>query len=89
MKGEVSLDTWSGMLCGNLSLKKAMSMSKNRKKKQYYMYGYMLLAIVGCVVACSSLISNDYAKLAIVMGLLFGGIYGLMRCLDSEKKEAL
>ena len=36
-----------------------MSMSKNRKKKQYYMYGYMLLTIVGCVVACSSLIPND------------------------------
>ena len=62
-------------------------MSKNRKKKQYYMYGYMLLTIVGCVVACSSLIPNDYAKLAVVMGLLFGGIYGLMRSLDSEKKE--
>lgn len=57
-------------------------MSKNQNKNKYFVYVYVLLTIAGCVLACSSLIPNDYVKLVIVMGTLFVGIYGLMKAMS-------
>ncbi|MGM9758787.1 MAG: hypothetical protein ACI30I_01560 [Parabacteroides sp.] len=62
-------------------------MSKNQNKNKYFVYVYVLLTIAGCVLACSSLIPNDYVKLVIVMGTLFVGIYGLMKAMSPSITE--
>lgn len=56
-------------------------MSKNKSAKTR-IYIYVLLTIAGCVLACSTIIPNDYLKLIIVMGTLCIGLYGIMRSLS-------
>lgn len=67
-------------------------MAKNNSAK-FGIYLYVLLTIAGCVLACSSIITNDYIKLVIVMGTLCVGLYGIMKGLSSHSsdtdKEAL
>lgn len=65
-------------------------MSKNKSGK-VRIYLYVILTIVGCVLACSSIIPNDYLKLVIVMGTLCVGLYGIMKGLShpgSSTEEA-
>ncbi len=56
-------------------------MSKNKSNKGR-LYLSILLIIAGCVLACSSIIPNDYLKLVVVMGTLGVGLYGIMRGLS-------
>ena len=58
-------------------------MSKNKSGKSR-IYLYVLITIAGCVLACSSIITNDYLKLVIVMGTLCVGLYGIMRGLSNS-----
>ena len=44
---------------------------------------FVLLTICGCVLACCSIIPNDYIKLVVVMGSLCVGLYGIMKGLSS------
>lgn len=53
------------------------------KKSKSRIYLYIALTIVGCVLACSSIIPNDYLKLVIVMVSLGAGLYGIMRSLST------
>lgn len=56
-------------------------MSKNNSGK-YAIYLYVLLTIAGCVLACSSIIPNDYLKLIVVMVTLVVGLFGIMKGLS-------
>lgn len=58
-------------------------MSKNKSGK-VGIYLYVILTIVGCVLACSSIIPNDYVKLVVVMGALCVGLYGIMKGLSQS-----
>ena len=40
------------------------------KKNKFSIYIYVVITIIGCVLACSSIIPNDYLKLVVVMGAL-------------------
>ena len=53
-----------------------------KKSHKYGIYLYVLLTIAGCVLACSNIIPNDYLKLAVVMGTLCFGLYGIMKGLS-------
>ena len=57
-----------------------MSAKNSSKFKVYF---FILLTILGCVLACTSLIPNDYLKLVVVMGSLLVGIYGISKSLGS------
>jgi len=59
-------------------------MSKNNNSGKVRIYLYVLLTIVGCVVACSSLITNDYLKLVIVLVTLCIGLFGIMKGLSAD-----
>ena len=59
-----------------------------KKSHKYGIYLYVLLTIVGCVLACSNIISNDYLKLVIVMGALCFGLYGIMKGLSTPSETA-
>ncbi len=53
----------------------------------------IIITIAGCVLACSSIIPNDYAKLLVVMAALGYGLFGIMKGLshhsaDEEKEDA-
>ena len=67
-----------------------MSAKNSSKFKVYF---FILLTILGCVLACTSLIPNDYLKLVDVMGSLLVGIYGISKSLgravtnDSEEEK--
>lgn len=61
-------------------------MSKNKSNKTR-IYLSVILTIAGCVVACSSIIPNDYVKLVIVMGALGIGLYGIMKGLSHSGSE--
>ena len=61
-----------------------MATNKSNKIRTYL---YVLLSIAGCVLACSSLIPNDYVKLVVVMGTLFIGLYGIMKGLSQPQTE--
>lgn len=61
-------------------------MAKNNKSGKIRIYLYVLLTIAGCVLACSSLISNDYLKLGIVMAALCVGLFGIMKGLSRPKE---
>lgn len=56
-------------------------MSKKNSGK-VCIYLYVILTIAGCVLACSSIISNDYLKLVVVMATLCVGLYGIMKGLS-------
>ena len=47
------------------------------------MYIYIFITIIGCVLACSSIIPNDYLKLVIVLIALGVGLFGIMRSLST------
>ena len=59
-----------------------------KKSHKYGIYLYFLLTIVGCVLACSNIISNDYLKLVVVMGALCFGLYGIMKGLSAPSETA-
>ena len=48
------------------------------KKNKFSIYIY-----IGCVLACSSIVPNDYLKLVVVMGALGVGLYGIMKGLST------
>lgn len=56
-------------------------MSNNNSKIS--MYIYIFITIIGCVLACSSIIPNDYLKLVIVLIALGVGLFGIMRSLST------
>ena len=51
-----------------------MSTKKSNKTR---IYVSVIITVVGCVLACSSIIPNDYLKLLVVMGALGYGLYGM------------
>ncbi|MDR0429286.1 MAG: hypothetical protein LBH58_02265 [Tannerellaceae bacterium] len=53
------------------------------KKSKKNIYFFILLTIIGCVIACSSIITNDYLKLVIVMVSLCVGLFGIMKSLSN------
>ncbi|MDR1980455.1 MAG: hypothetical protein LBQ39_02385 [Tannerellaceae bacterium] len=57
------------------------------KKAKLGVYLSVILLIAGCVLACSSIISNDYLKLVIVMAFLCGGLYGVMKSLSTPEDK--
>lgn len=61
-----------------------MSKKKSNKIRIYFS---ILLTIVGCILACSSIIPNDYLKLVVVMGSLGVGLYGIMRALSTPANQ--
>ncbi len=52
------------------------------KKSQIWLSA--IIAIIGCVVACSSIIPNEYLKLVIAMGAIGYGLFGFMKALGSS-----
>ena len=52
------------------------------KKNKFSIYIYVVITIIGCVLACSSIVPNDYLKLVVVMGALGVGLYGIMKGLS-------
>ncbi|MDF9831695.1 hypothetical protein [Parabacteroides sp. PF5-6] len=54
---------------------------KNSGKVRIYLF--VLLTIAGCVLACSSIITNDYLKLIIVLAALCIGVVGIMKGLSN------
>lgn len=59
------------------------------KKNKLNLYIYIVITIIGCVLACSSLIPNDYLKLVVVMGSLGVGLYGIMKSLSTPSEETI
>ena len=59
-----------------------------KKSHKYGIYLYVLLTIVGCVLACSNIITNDYLKLVVVMGALLFGLFGIMKGLSTSNETA-
>lgn len=55
------------------------------KKSKTGMLLYLLLTIAGIVFACSSIITNDYLKLVVVMVSLCVGLFGIMKGLSSPR----
>ena len=65
---------------------KIMATNNSSKFKTYL---YIALTILGCILACSSIIPNVYLKLGVVMASLIIGIYGISKSLSkSESKES-
>lgn len=62
-------------------------MASNKNTKKVQMYLYIALTVVGCILACSTLIPNDYLKLLIVMTSLVFGLYGIMKSLSNSGEE--
>lgn len=58
-------------------------MSSNISNKTR-IYLSVIITIIGCVLACSTIIPNDYLKLLIVMVSLGYGLYGIMRGLSNS-----
>ena len=53
------------------------------EKNKVSIYIYVVITIIGCVLACSSIVPNDYLKLVVVMGALGVGLYGIMKGLST------
>ena len=53
------------------------------KKNKFSIYISVVITIIGCVLACSSIIPNDYLKLVVVMGALGVDFYGIMKGLST------
>ena len=68
--------------------KENKTMTTHKKSHKYGIYLYVLLTIVGCVLACSNIITNDYLKLVVVMGVLFLGLFGIMKGLSTSTETA-
>ncbi|MDO4756783.1 MAG: hypothetical protein Q4A54_10580 [Parabacteroides sp.] len=56
-------------------------MSTNKNKISIYIY--IIATIISCVLACSSIIPNDYIKLVVVMATLGFGLFGIMKSLST------
>ena len=63
-------------------------MTTKKNSHKYGIYLYVLLTIIGCVLACSNIIPNDYLKLVVVMGTLDFGLYGIMKGLSHPTETA-
>lgn len=59
---------------------------KNSGKIRIYLF--VLLTIAGCVLACSSIITNDYLKLIIVIAALCIGVVGIMKGLSNTEETS-
>ena len=59
-----------------------------KKSHNFGIYLYVLLTIVGCVLACSNIFPNDYLKLVVVMGALLFGLFGIMKGLSTSNETA-
>jgi len=59
---------------------------KNSGKIRIYLF--VLLTIAGCVLACSSIITNDYLKLVIVIAALCIGVVGIMKGLSNTEEAS-
>lgn len=57
-------------------------MSSNKSNKSTVWLS-VFITILGCVLACSSIIPNDYVKLVVVLGALGFGLYGIMKGLSN------
>ncbi|RHJ85356.1 hypothetical protein [Parabacteroides sp. AM08-6] len=57
------------------------------KKSKSRIYIYVIFTVIGCILACSSIIPNDYLKLVIVMGALGVGLYGIMKSLSNPSSS--
>lgn len=58
-----------------------MSTNKSNKTRIYLS---IIITIIGCVLACSSIIPNDYLKLLLVMLALGYGLFGIMKGLSNS-----
>lgn len=58
-----------------------MSTNKSNKTRIYLS---VIVTIIGCVLACTSIIPNDYLKLLIVMCALGYGLFGIMKGLSNS-----
>lgn len=58
-----------------------MSTNKSNKTRLYLS---VIITIIGCVLACSSIIPNDYLKLLVVMLALGYGLFGIMKGLSNS-----
>lgn len=54
-------------------------MSTNNSSKRYKIAFYALLTVLGCVVACTRIIPDDFIKFMIVIIALLVGVYGLIK----------
>jgi len=54
-------------------------------KNKFSIYIFILLSVAGIVLACSSVITNDYLKLVIVMVTLAIGLFGIMKSLSNPE----
>ena len=59
------------------------------KKNKFSIYIYVVITIIGCVLACSSIVPNDYLKLVVVMGALGVGLYGIMKGLRNSQPRKI
>lgn len=57
-----------------------MSTKKSNKTRIYLS---IIVTIIGCVLACTSIIPNDYLKLLVVMAALGYGLFGIMKGLSN------
>lgn len=64
--------------------KKKIIMAK--KSNKFNLLVSIVLILVGCVLACSSIIPNDYVKLIVVLAALAYGLYGIMKALSSSEE---
>lgn len=64
--------------------KKEIIMAK--KSNKFNLWVSIVLILVGCVLACSSIISNDYLKLVVVLASLAYGLYGIMKALSTSEE---
>jgi uncharacterized membrane protein len=58
------------------------------KKSRKGMYLSLLLIIIGFVFAFSSIITNDFLKLIVVMVTLCVGLFGAMKGLSSSEQAS-
>lgn len=57
-----------------------------KKSNKFNLLVSIVLILVGCVLACSSIIPNDYVKLIVVLAVLAYGLYGIMKALSSSEE---
>jgi predicted membrane channel-forming protein YqfA (hemolysin III family) len=60
---------------------------ETKQKNKLLKILYILLMIAGCVLACSTIISNDYLKVAIVLVTITTGLFGFMKSLGGSPEE--
>lgn len=66
------------------SQKKKIIMAK--KSNKFNLWVSIVLILVGCILACSSIIPNDYVKLVVVLAALAYGLYGIMKALSTSEE---